>query len=235
MLDWVRRTALLLLISAAGCAQPQLDAAFSAVVRISGTQGGTPVHGTGFVVDLDRDNATIVTAAHVVEGVQQIEVTFGADLTERFRAGAPLGVDPGSPGGLAALPVRGKIPPGITVLSLKLDPPPIGKALYLLGFPDVELEPRTSQRVLSARRGKFLLIDQEVGDGFSGGPALEDGRVVGVVTDTDSQTTYALNALEVFTTLLRWGLIKSVPQSTPPASTPYNPFRPHDNPFNRPL
>ena len=46
--------ALLLLFPATASAQ-DLDTAVSAVVRISGTRGATPVRGTGFVVGLERD------------------------------------------------------------------------------------------------------------------------------------------------------------------------------------
>jgi hypothetical protein len=50
------------------------------VVRISGTRGGTPVRGSGFVVGLDRDKATIVTASHVIEGAK-LEVLPGQEPT----------------------------------------------------------------------------------------------------------------------------------------------------------
>ncbi|HYO15456.1 MAG TPA: SUMF1/EgtB/PvdO family nonheme iron enzyme [Thermoanaerobaculia bacterium] len=198
--------ALLLLLPAAASAQ-DLDMALSAVVRISGTRGGTPVRGSGFVVSLDRDKATIVTAAHVVEGAQQLEVAFATDLTESFLAAGVLGMDAGSPNGLAAFQVRGALPEGVTTLSFDVESRPgLGEALFLLGFPEMAPAPRTTQRVLSARSGTLLLIDQGIGEGFSGGPVLQGGKVVGVVTDTDGQTTYAVNAVVAREALEGWGV-----------------------------
>ena len=197
--------ALLLLLPAATAAQ-EVDTALFAVVRISGTRGGTPVRGSGFVVGLDRDQATIVTASHVIEGVQQLEVTFTAHLAESFPAGAVLGMDAGSPNGLAAFQVRGALPAGVTALSFETGSQPrVGEALFLLGFPQMSPVPRTAQRVLSARSGALLLIDQGIGEGFSGGPVLQGGKVVGVITEMDEQTTYAVIALEARKALEDWG------------------------------
>ena len=209
--------ALLLLLEPAAFAQ-ELDTALSAVVRISGTRGDTPVRGSGFVVGLDRDKATIVTASHVIEGVQQLEVTFAADLAERFPAGVMLGMETGSPHGLAVFQVRGQLPAGVTALSVDAEKRPrLGEALFLVGFPEMAQAPRTAQRVLSARSGSLLLVDQKVGEGFSGGPVLQDGKVVGVITDMDEQTTYAVNAATAHTALEGWGVVKPcIPGSTIP-------------------
>ncbi len=211
--------ALLLLLPAAASAQ-ELDTALSAVVRISGTRSGTPVRGSGFVVDLVRDKATIVTASHVIEGVQQIEVSFAVDPTESFPAGIVLGMESGNPRGLAVFQVRGALPAGVTALSLEVESRPRpGDALFLLGFPQMEREPRTTQRVLSARRGSLLLVDQEIGEGFSGGPVLQGGKVVGVITDTADQTTYAVNALVAREALEGWGVKLGGQSSTPVTNT----------------
>lgn len=217
--------ALLLLLSAAASAQ-DLDTAVSALVRISGTRGGTPVRGTGFVVGLDRDKATIVTASHVIQGGRQLAVTFAVDPTERYPADVVLGMDVSSPHGLAAFQVRGALPAGVTPLSFEIESrPSLGEALFLLGFPEMELEPRATQRVLSARRGTLLLIDQEIGEGFSGGPVLQGGKVVGVITDRDGQTTYAVNSVAAHEALKSWeGKLGA--QSFPPGTSTSTPIRP---------
>jgi formylglycine-generating enzyme required for sulfatase activity len=196
--------ALLLLLPAAASVQ-ELDTAVSALVRISGTRGGTLVRGTGFVVGLDRDKATIVTASHVIEGGQQLAVSFAVAPTDRYPVNVVFGMDVGSPNGLAVFQVRGTLPAGVTTLSFEIESRPhLGEALFLLGFPEMELEPRAAQRVLSARRGTLLLVDQEIGEGFSGGPILQGGKVVGVVTDMDSQTTYAVNSVVAHQALESW-------------------------------
>src|SRR5262245_45731452 len=139
------RTALALLLLLAPAASAQdLDTALSALVRISGTRNDTPVRGSGFVVRLDRDQATIVTASHVIECEQQIEVTFAADPAQSVPAGTVLGMNAGNPRGLAAFQVRGA-PPGVTALSFGIESRPrLGEALFLLGFPQMELAPRTA-------------------------------------------------------------------------------------------
>ena len=200
--------ALLLLLPVAASGQEQsLDTALSALVRISGTRDDTPVRGSGFVVALDRDEATIVTASHVIEGVRNLEVAFAAELSESFPAQTVLGMELGDPNGLAVFQVRGTLPANVTSLSVEVDRRPrLGEALFLLGFPEMSPAPRTTQRVLSARNGALLLIDQKIGEGFSGGPVLQDGKVVGVVTEMDEQTTYAVNAVTAHTALEGWGV-----------------------------
>jgi formylglycine-generating enzyme required for sulfatase activity len=196
--------ALLLLLPAAASAE-DLDPALSALVRISGTRDGTPVRGSGFVVGLDRDEAMIVTVSHVIAGVEKIEVTFAADLTRSFPAAGFMRMDAGNPRGPAVLQVRGSLPAEVTTLSFEVENRPrVGTALFLLGFPEMATSPRTSQRVLSARDGTALLVDQGSGEGFSGGPVLQAGKVVGVITDTDEQTTYAVNAVVVHEALEGW-------------------------------
>jgi formylglycine-generating enzyme required for sulfatase activity len=199
---------LLLLLPAAATAQ-EIDQAVYALVRISATSNGTTARGTGFVVGLERDKATIVTAAHVIEGVtaDHLEVVFAADLSETFSAGGLVRVDQGNPHGLAVFQVRGALPAGVTALSFDGERRPVdGTELFLLGFPQMALSPRTARRVLEGRSGTLLLIDQDVGEGFSGGPVLLGGKVVGVVTETEDQTTYAVNAVVAREALEGWGV-----------------------------
>ncbi len=210
--------ALLLLLPAAAWAQGQdLDTALSAVVRISGTREGATVRGSGFVVALEPGKATIVTAAHVIAGVPQIEVTFAADRSTSYPAGAVLGMD----AALAGFLVRGELPAGLTALSFETDlRPSQGDDLFLVGFPQMDLAPRTPRRMLAGRRGTMLLIDQEIGEGFSGGPVLQRGKVVGVVTDTDAQTTYAVNAVVAREALDGWGIRLGSPPAAGTAPPP---------------
>jgi hypothetical protein len=45
-----------------------------------------------------------------------------------------------------------------------------------------------------------------IGEGFSGGPVLQGGKVVGVITEMDDQTTYAVAALVANEALGGWGV-----------------------------
>jgi hypothetical protein len=211
---------LLLLLSPAVAAQ-DLDAALSALVRISGTRDGAKVRGSGFVVGLERDKATIVTVSHVIEGLENIQVTFAVDLTESISAGGFARWEAENPKGPAVLQVRGTLPTGVTSLSFETTKRPrFGEALFLLGFPEMAQAPRTAQRVLSALDGTLLLIDQGIGEGFSGGPVLQNGKVVGVVTGTDDQTTYAVEAVVVRAALEGWGVRLGEQDSIPAQPTP---------------
>ncbi len=203
----LRAALALLLLLPAGAAAQDLDQAMSALVRVAGERDGVLTRGSGFVVGLDADKATIVTASHVIEGVAHLWVTFATDLSERFPAGEVLGMEAGYPRGLAVFQLRGRIPSGVGALEFDTESRlSLGTALYLLGFPQLETGPRATQRALSARRGTLLLVDQDVGEGYSGGPVLQSGKVVGVITDTDAQTTYAVNAVVAREALTGWGV-----------------------------
>src|SRR5215213_2313395 len=133
--------ALFLLLPAAASGQ-DLDTAVSGLVRISGTRGGTPVRGSGFVVALDGDKATIVTASHVIQGVQHLEVTFAVDPAESFPAGALLGLESDNPRGLAVFEVRGALPAGVITLGFETEVQPhLSETLFLSGFPSMKTMP----------------------------------------------------------------------------------------------
>ena len=198
--------ALLLLLPAAASAQ-DLDAVVSSVVKISGTKDGTPVRGSGFVVGLDRDKATIVTASHVIEGVQQLEVTFGVDLTQSFPAGRVLGIDTGNPRGLAVFQVSGALPAGVTALSFETEAQlQRGEDVYLLGFPFMATAPLALRRTFAGPAGNFLQLDLAAGEDCSGAPVLRQGKVLGVVVDETPQISFAVKALVARDALTGWGI-----------------------------
>jgi formylglycine-generating enzyme required for sulfatase activity len=186
-------------------AAQSVEAATGALVRIAGTREDIPVRGSGFVVAVEGDTATIVTASHVIEGVQDLRVTFAADLTESHAAEF-YDMEAQDPNGLAVVRVRGKLPKALTWLLLddarRLER---GEEVILLGFPERALTPISSRSVLAGWSGALLVIDREVGEGFSGGPVLRGRKVVGVVTSVEGQTR-AVSAVVARETLLGWGV-----------------------------
>ena len=195
-----------LLHLAAAAAAQDVAAALASVVRISGTRGETPVRGSGFVVAVSGGVATVVTASHVIEGAR-FEVAFAA-ATDRFPVDAAdvLGMDRGPD--LAVFLVRGAIPAGVASLDFDVESRPrAAESLLLVGFPQSSRTPLTKSRNYSGRRGTLLLLDLPVGEGFSGGPVVRDGKVVGVVTDEDPQLTYAVNALVAREFVLGSGIV----------------------------
>lgn len=222
--------ALLLLFPAATSAQ-DLDKAVSAVVKISGTKDGTPVRGSGFVVGLDHDKAAIVTASHVIEGVQQLEVTFGVDSTQSFPAGRVLGMETGNPRGLAVFQVSGALPAGVITLTFETEAQlQRGEDIYLLGYPYMAMKPLALRMTFSSPDGNFLQLSPAAGDGGSGAPVLRQGKVLGVVVDETPQLSFAVNALVARAALNGWS-IKLGEQSsaqTTNSATQTKPAEPED-------
>ncbi len=189
--------ACLLLLTPAVLSAQDVDQALASTVQISGTRQGTPVRGSGFVVALNRGVATVMTASHVIEGAT-FEVTFAASGNQRFEVphGDLLEMESGNPNGLAIFQVRGETPSGVVALDFDTSSPPrVGESLRLIGFPQRSRTPLTKSRAFSGRSGNLLLLDLPVGEGFSGGPVLRDGRVVGVVTGEDLLVTYAVSSI----------------------------------------
>lgn len=203
----IRPLFVLLLLFPAAASTQDLDAAVSAVVRISGTLNDTKARGTGFVVALDRDKATIVTASHVIEGMQRIEVTFAVDPATSFPVGTVLGMESGNPRGLAVFQVRGALPAGVIALSFENEAQiQRGEDLFLVGFPRMATAPLTLRRTFAGPLGNFLQLDLSAGEGFSGAPVLRrSGKVLGVVTDEDPQLTFAVKALVARDAVIGWG------------------------------
>ncbi len=224
---------LLLLLPTAGFPQDfatvpdDLDTAISAVVRISGIRNGSRVQGSGFVVGLAPGKATIVTASHVIQGVEQLRVTFAADRTESFPAGIVLGMEAGNSRGLAVFQVRGDLPAGVTTLSFVTETQlRRGEDVFLIGFPEMAEAPLTLRRTFAGPTGNFLQLDQPAGEGISGAPVLGNGgRVFGVVVEENLHLTFAVKALVARDAITGWeGSLGS--QTSTVTSTPAKPAPP---------
>ena len=199
----VRRHLIAPILAALCCPLPLqaqgIEQALSSVVRITGVRGGgtaegTAVRGSGFVVGVERGLAVVVTSSHVIEGAK-FEVAFAIDPSRSFAIPPAdvIKIETQNINGLAVFRVRGALPAQLRPLGLITgEGPPIGTSFFLVGFPEMATTPRTVSRVFGGRDGQRLVIDQSVGEGFSGGPVIVDGKVVGMVTDTDNQFTYAI-------------------------------------------
>lgn len=215
----IRLSLVLLLLFAPVASAQDLDAALSALVKISGTRNETPVRGSGFVIGLDGDKATIVTASHVIEGAREIEVTFAVDRTQSFPAGAVLGMETGNPRGLAVFQVRGALPAGLAPLSFETETPlQRGENVFLFGFPEMAAAPLSLQMFFAGLDGNFLRLDRPAGEGLSGAPVLRNGKVVGVVMDEDLRLTYAVKATVAHDAVTGWGVVLGG-QSSPRVAT----------------
>lgn len=200
--------AVLLLVPSVATAQDS-DSVFRAVVRITGVRPHKRVlgsdllgvHGSGFVVGLDRDRAMIVTTAHVIEKVQRLEVNFAADPTTTYRTVDILGAEYANPRGLAFLYVRGKIPLAVAPLCLEAeaqDQVRSGEDLFVVGFPSVNPSPITLGAKAAGQDGNYLELDRSTAEGFFGSPVLRNlrkGMALAVVVAEDPPLTLAVKAV----------------------------------------
>jgi len=155
------------------------------VVKITAKPpGGSPQVGTGFIVRINRDRESvyIITAAHVVSGDPRPQVEFfpkrnvlvpaevlGAEGSDEVR-------------GLAMLMVRGNanIPSDIAALQLASDIH-LGEDIILIGFPRGAGPSAIIRGNVSSREGHDIYFSPTVGEGNSGGPIIQNGKVVGLV------------------------------------------------------
>lgn len=135
--------------------------------------------GTGFVVAVRGDRAYLVTCAHVVEGDPRPEVMFRASPDEHYTA-TVRDLQDGRRDGLALLVVD-KPPSGVRALQLSADSVETGTSVTVAGYPVSVGAWTVVSTTIASVRGAELYLERDTGDGFSGGPALKEGRVAGVV------------------------------------------------------
>lgn len=158
----------------------------SGVVKITAkSSGGSQRIGTGFIVRLDKAGVYIVTAAHVVAGDPHPQVEFFTKRNAPVLADVLPGVEGGDEvRGLALLTVKGKenIPPGLAALSFGSNVRLFGgEDIVLIGFPRGVGPWAIIKGNISSRQGRDIFFSPTVGEGNSGGPILQNGKVVGLV------------------------------------------------------
>lgn len=164
---------------------PEAEQLQTGVVKIiAKSSGGSSKVGTGFIVRLEMGAAYIVTAAHVISGDPQPKVEF---FTRRNLpiATEVLGLEGDDDvRGLALLLVRGseKLPTGLKALHLaeriRFSG---GEDILMIGFPRNAGPWAFVKGNISSRQGRDLYFSPAVDSGHSGGPILQNGKVVGVV------------------------------------------------------
>ncbi len=169
------------------------DAVGDAVVEIIASAGGrrgiTPVGaGSGVVID---QRGLVLTAAHVVEGVDNVRVRFSHGEVRQAKV---LGTDSGND--LAVLQVE--LPQGIPVAPLgDSDQVRVGDIVIAIGSP-FGLEGTVTQGIISAvdrtwqpgdgrTRTGLLQTDAPINPGNSGGPLFNvHSEVIGITTMIES-------------------------------------------------
>ena len=138
------------------------------------TDGG---HGSGFVIS---NEGLVLTASHVVQGVNKISIRFSSNI--KLNANV-LASD--NRNDVALLKIEGSGFPALPI-SLESDPK-IGQDVMTIGTPaEVDLGQSVSKGIVSGKRrakGRvYTQLDMAVSLGNSGGPLINSrGQVIGVV------------------------------------------------------
>jgi Trypsin-like peptidase domain len=192
------------------------------VVKIVATQvsdGQTKTRrGSGFIVQLYPDAATIVTASHVVEGQ---DIQLSVEFSVRGDASFPAQVNRmrgGDARGLAVLIVKNP-PPGLLALELATLPAlKLSDDVVAAGFPRISSSFSALSGKVVSRDGEDIIFSGGPDEGSSGGPLLKNGRVVGVVTQARDGNGFATPALIVAAALEGWGFATKQKDNTPAAT-----------------
>jgi S1-C subfamily serine protease len=195
--------------SLGGAAQPSLATIIArakpAVVFIVASTNSGAQSGTGFVVRSTDSSSQIITANHVIEGTNEVDVIFDSDERKRYRA-TVLQRDHTRDVAVLSVAVGHR-----RVLELER-PRDIeeGMSIALVGYPLATLEfhriagdalrPSVHAGIVSAIRfnGEVVQFDAAAYHGDSGGPVLDsaNGRVVAIVHGTELDPHYAEAGLE---------------------------------------
>lgn len=137
------------------------------------TDGG---HGSGVVID---SKGHILTANHVVEGINTVSVKFdnGIELSAKI-------ISSNTDADVALLKIEGN---SFKALPITLEDPSLGSEVFTIGTPaDIELGQSISKGMISGKRlienQTYIQLNMSVSPGNSGGPLLNDkGEIIGIV------------------------------------------------------
>jgi hypothetical protein len=170
----------------------------SGVVRIRNNY--TQEVGTGFIIKIDGERAYIITASHVVKNNQHPSVYFYNKQNDPVQATLTYREDDEQKG-LALLEVKAKRQTFTTLVPISLRVSSDlngGEQVHVIGFPNGTTLWSVSAGSISRLEGRNLVFAAPVKTGNSGSPVFYNGFVVGLVTDADPSSVYAVKAEEIF-------------------------------------
>ncbi len=135
-------------------------------------------HASGFIISND---GYILTAAHVVKGVDNVAVILKSGLELSAKV---IRID--DPQDIALIKIDGKGHKGIDIETVNL--PPVGRDIFAIGAPLSEnLSFTVTKGIVSGYREinnkRYIQTDASLNPGNSGGPILnENGQVIGIVS-----------------------------------------------------
>lgn len=183
--------------------------------------------GTGFIVRVEKDDAYILTAAHVVAEDPNPKVEFFTKQSVLVQAEVLRGAEGDDEmRGLALLLVRGKdLPAGVT--ELRLDGTRSFSAaddIILIGFPRGTGPWNVIKGSIGSTQGSDIYFSPTVETGNSGGPIIRQGNVIGIVMATESSGR-GLTGDRIQAYIAGFGLTGGGSTSGPPIATKPSPPR----------
>jgi hypothetical protein len=156
--------------------------------------------GTAVVVSLQRDVAYLVTSAHVVDGDPNPVVRFLKGTTRPYQAKVVAVEKPGpdqSRDRRLALLAVSMPPPGLTDLGETYVSAGAGEPVSYAGFPAAIGDYARLDTTVAASKGEDLFLSRESDGGFSGGPVIRKGRMVGLIYGNESGYGTAVSHMAV--------------------------------------
>lgn len=146
-----------------------------AVAQVGGFKNNRPVTGSGFFID----KTTIMTAAHVVQEVTNLQIKYEGTIYEAEVVTFNTEID------AAIIKTKGVVP--LVTLKFYSGKLKNGMDLNVLGYPlgveSITGGPLLSQGRLFQHDDRAVAIDVMIAPGNSGGPILtKDNEVIGVVS-----------------------------------------------------
>ncbi|WP_447969490.1 SUMF1/EgtB/PvdO family nonheme iron enzyme [Nitrospira sp. M1] len=192
------------------------------VVKITSTLEGRSRVGSGIIVKTDGKVAYIVTVSHVIEGDPAPQISFHGKPNRKF-PGEIIGLDSRNPKGLAVLMVQAPaLPTGVQPLLFdQAIGSHAGEDVTLIGFPRLPPVPWAVTRgVVTGQVGQDLILSGKASEGNSGGPVIQDDRVIGVVTEVTDGYVYAVPVVIAKVALRGWGISLEEGSGMPLAKLP---------------
>lgn len=177
------------------------------VVKITASVDGNRRIGTGFIVKIENKTAYIVTASHVVEGAT-LTVHFYPNPDIPYH-GSVKAMDGGNSKGLAIITVHNDLPKGIHPLLIAPDVEiEGGEPIVLIGFPRaIGIPWSVASGIIAGKKGtNLILTGAAIQEGNSGGPILLTDKVIGVLTELQSDFGFAVPSSITHIALEGWGL-----------------------------
>ena len=160
-------------------------------------------------------DSILVTNSHVIDGVADFKLWRDGERVE-----TPLGFDiiSGTNDGALDLAIIKVRDGGLRSCAISETAPVLGETVHVWGYPNTRyqgIDIKVTRGIVSGKRGfmgdeRMFQIDAAVQPGNSGGPVVQNGKVIGIATafliDSDN-VAFAINAENIRGMLNKYGVV----------------------------